>query len=181
MPGHLVILSGPSGVGKDTILAAWTKRDPRAQRVVAYTTRPIRENEEDGCDYHFVNVGKFRDMIASEAFLEYKEVFGNLYGTPSYDLDEILTAGNVAVLKIDVQGALAVMKLRPAALTVFIMPPSLEELERRIRVRATDPPEVIEKRLQVAKDEMALSPEYQHVFVNDNVDDVVLALESLVR
>ncbi len=179
MPGHLVILSGPSGVGKDTVLDAWSKRDPRVKRVVAYTTRPKRPNEVDGVDYQFVSVEQFHDLIGGGAFLEYKEVFGNLYGTPLLDMEQMLADGLTAVLKIDVQGALTAMKLRPDALTVFLMPPSREELERRIRERATDSLEVIERRLQVARDEMVLSSEYDHVFVNANVADVVESLEAL--
>lgn len=180
MPGHLVILSGPSGVGKDTVLNAWMERDPRVQRVVAYTTRTMRPQEVDGVDYRFVSVERFRDLIAGGAFLEFKEVFGNLYGTPLLDMEEMLAAGKVAVLKIDVQGALTAMKLRPDALTVFIMPPSVEELERRIHSRGTDDPEVIARRLRTARDEMALRSEYQHVLVNEDVGRLVEQLEALV-
>jgi len=179
MPGKLVILSGPSGVGKDTVLDAWSVRDPRVQRVVAYTTRPMRTGEMDGVDYKFVTGEKFRDLISGGAFLEFKEVFGNLYGTPLLEMEEMLGAGRIAVLKIDVQGALTAMKLRPDALTIFIMPPSFEELERRIRSRGTDPAEVIERRLQTARDEMALAPEYQHVLVNRDVVETVETLEAL--
>lgn len=180
MAGHLVILSGPSGVGKDTVLDAWAARNHRVQRVVAYTTRPRRAAEVEGIDYKFVTVERFKDLIAGGAFLEFKEVFGNLYGTPLLDMEEMLSADKVAVLKIDVQGALTVMKLRPDALTVFVMPPSFEELERRIRERATDAPEVIERRLRTARDEVALAPEYQHVIVNREVDEVIETLEALV-
>lgn len=180
MPGHLVIFSGPSGVGKDTVLEAWSKRDPRVQRVVAYTTRPMRPGEREGIDYNFVSLERFRDLIAGGAFLEFKEVFGNLYGTPLLDMEEMLGAGKIAVLKIDVQGALTAMKLRPDAVTVFIMPPSLEELDRRIRGRGTDSPEVIERRLRAARDEIALAPEYQHQLVNRDVTELVEQLDALV-
>jgi guanylate kinase len=180
MSGRLAIVSGPSGVGKDTVLDAWRQVNPRVQRVVAYTTRPIRANEREGIDYKFVTVEQFRDLIASGALLEYKEVFGNLYGTPLLDMEEMLAVGQIAILKIDVQGALTAMRLRPDALTVFIMPPSFEELERRIRERATDPEDVILRRLQTARDEMALSTEYNHVLVNDHIDRVVDHLQGLV-
>jgi len=180
MPGRLVILSGPSGVGKDTVIDAWSKVNPSVQRVVAYTTRPIRENETEGVDYHFVSRERFTEMIEDGAFLEHKDVFGNLYGTPKCDMEALLAVGKVAVLKIDVQGAMSVMKLRSDALTVFLMPPSTEELERRIRGRAADSPEVIERRLQVAREEIAHSPEYRHVIVNRQVDEVVTTLESLI-
>jgi guanylate kinase len=180
MSGRIVILSGPSGVGKDTVLDAWSRRDPHVQRVVAYTTRPMRPQETDAVDYKFVSRERFCELISQGAFLEFKEVFGNLYGTPLGDMQDMIAAGKVAVLKIDVQGALTAMKLRPDALSVFIMPPSYEELERRIRGRGTDPAEMIERRLQTARDEMALAPEYQHVLVNRDVDELVGKLESLV-
>jgi guanylate kinase len=180
MAGHLVILSGPSGVGKDTVLEAWSKLNPRVERVVAYTTRPIRATEQDGIDYRFVPLERFHELIGLGAFLEHKEVFGNLYGTPLHDMEQMLATDKVAVLKIDVQGALTAMKLRPGALSVFIMPQSAAELERRIRSRATDPPEVIERRLRVAQDEMAMSPEYQHVLVNRDVNETVNRLQALV-
>jgi guanylate kinase len=180
MSGRLVIFSGPSGVGKDTILDAWSALDPRVQRVVAHTTRPMRTGERDGVDYNFVSVEKFRELAEAGAFLEHKEVFGNLYATPLHDMEAMLGAGKVAVLKIDVQGALTAMKLRPDAITVFVMPPSLEELERRIRARATDSPEVIERRLRTARDEIALASEYQHVLVNQDIGVVVDQLARLV-
>ena len=180
MAGRLVILSGPSGVGKDTVLDEWTAQDPRVRRVVAYTTRSRREGERDGVDYHFVSPGRFREMIGEGAFLEHKEVFGNLYGTPIRDMEKMLESGLVAVLKIDVQGALTAMKRRPDALTVFLMPPSQEELERRLRDRDSDPPEVIQRRLRTARDEMALSNRYRHVLVNWDVDEVVSALAALI-
>jgi guanylate kinase len=178
MSGRLVILSGPSGVGKDTVLDAWSKRDPRVQRVVAYTTRRIRPLETNSVDYNFVSVEKFRELVAAGAFLEHKEVFGNLYATPLHDMEAMLEAGKIAVLKIDVQGAMTAMQLRPDAITIFIMPPSFEELERRIRSRATDSPEVIERRLRVARDEIALASEYQHVLINRDVEVLV---DQLVR
>jgi guanylate kinase len=179
--GRLVILSGPSGVGKDTVLDAWRARNPRVRRVVAYTTRPMRPGEVDGVDYNFVSVDRFREMAAEGAFLEFKEVFGNLYATPLTDMEAMLGSGQIAVLKIDVQGALTAMQLRPDAVTAFIIPPSMDELERRIRDRATDSPEVIDRRLRTARDEIALKGEYQHVFVNDDVGRLVDRLEALVQ
>jgi guanylate kinase len=179
MAGRLIIFSGPSGVGKDTILDAWRARNPRVQRVVAYTTRPVRPGEQDGIDYNFVSPERFHELAESGAFLEHKEVFGNHYATPLHDMEALLASGKIAILKIDVQGALSAMDLRPDALTVFIMPPSQEELERRIRSRGTDAPEVIEKRLRTARDEIAIASRYRHVFVNEDVNDLVGKLEAL--
>lgn len=175
-----MILSGPSGVGKDTVIDAWRARDPRVERVVAYTTRPMRPGEREGVDYRFVSEARFHEMASEGAFLEWKEVFGNYYATPLRDMEAMLARGQIAVLKIDVQGALTAMGLRPDALTVFLMPPSMEELERRIRARNTDAPDVIERRLRTAREEIALSSEYAHVLVNDAVDRLVDRLQALV-
>ena len=178
--GRLVILSGPSGVGKDTVLEAWTKSNPRVQRVVAYTTRSPRAGENDGVDYHFVTRQRFDELVEENAFLEHKLVHGNCYATPLADMQSMLLAGKVAVLKIDVQGALEVMKLRNDALSIFLMPPSVEELEKRIRTRGTDSSEVIEQRLQSARDEIACAEQYTARVVNDDIARVVRELNDLV-
>lgn len=177
--GKLVILSGPSGVGKDTVIDAWKLKDSAVERVVARTTRPIRENEVDGIDYVFLDAEEFLRLEAEGFFLEHKNVFGNYYGTPLVLMEQILNEGRIAVLKIDVQGALAVMPLRPDAITVFLHPPSPEELKRRIEGRKTDPPEVIAKRLAKAHDEIAQAGHYQHQVVNERVEDVVTKLMEL--
>ena len=181
MSGKLVILSGPSGVGKDTVIDSWRNRNPRVERVVAYTTRGPRDGEVDGLDYNFVSVPDFQTKAGNGDFLEFKEVHGNWYATPLTEMENLLNAGKVAILKIDVQGALHVMNLRKDALSVFILPPSLEELEQRIRGRGTDDPVVIEKRLTNAQDEIALSPKYQHRLVNLDVDLTVSMLERIVE
>lgn len=177
---NLIIFSGPSGVGKDTILDAWRKVNPRVRRVVAYTTRQPREGEVDGVDYHFVEKQKFQKMAENGAFLEHKEVFGNYYATPLTDLDAMLARGLIAVLKIDVQGALAAMDLRPEAQTVFILPPNIQALEDRIRTRGLDSVAEAERRLANAQREMSFADRYQHRFVNDEVENVVGQLQNLV-
>lgn len=179
MSGRLVILSGPSGVGKDTVIDAWKTADPRVRRVVAYTTRAPRHGESDGIDYHFVPVDRFRELADAGAFLEFKEVHGNFYATPLHDMETMLREGAIAVLKIDVQGALSAMELRPDAMTIFILPPSDQELERRIRGRGTDDEATIEKRLHNARREIEISDRYQHRIVNDSVEAVVQALIGL--
>ncbi len=178
--GTLVILSGPSGVGKDTVINTWHDQDPRVRRVVAYTTRDPRPGEVDGVDYHFVTVDQFMEMAAAGDFLEYKEVHGNHYATPLKDMEAMLDAGHVAILKIDVQGALSAMTLRPDAETVFLLPPSESELEHRIRHRGTDSEEVIQRRLEKARAEMALADKYRHRLVNASVDEVVTRLREIV-
>ena len=177
--GTLVILSGPSGVGKDTVIDAWKAADPRVERVVARTTREPRDGEVNGIDYVFLTPAEFLALAEEGFFLEYKEVFGNYYGTPLRDMEMILSKGHIAVLKIDVQGALSVMPLRPDAQTVFILPPSDEELERRIRGRQKDSEATIAKRLAKAKDEIAQAENYQHRIVNQVVEETVSKLKEI--
>ncbi len=181
MSGRLLILSGPSGVGKDTVIDAWADQNPRVARVIAFTTRSPREGEVHGKDYHFVSTERFMEHVAASDFLEYKEVHGNHYATPLSHLEELLDQGKIAVLKIDVQGALTVMEQRKDALSVFLMPPDVQELERRIRGRGTDDPEVIAKRLKNAQDEIAAAIRYDHQIVNDEVFNVVEKLERLTE
>jgi guanylate kinase len=178
--GKIVILSGPSGVGKDTLIDAWRALDSRVERVVAYTTRDPRVGETNGVDYHFVAREQFDEKASKGDFLEYKEVHGNGYATPLRDMEDMLDDGKIAILKIDVQGALEAMQLRPDALTVFILPPSVEELERRIRSRGTDSQEAIEKRLRNAREELAASDRYLHRIVNDDVGKSVSELQRIV-
>jgi len=175
-----VILSGPSGVGKDTVLVAWQKANPRVHKVVSYTTREPRRGEVDGVDYNFVTVPEFHEMARQGAFLEHKEVHGNYYATPMKDLDRMLKEGKTAVLKIDVQGALTAMSLRNTAITVFLLPPTWEELERRIRGRATDSESEILRRLETAKFEMSCAERYQHCIVNDDLNRVIAQLEKII-
>ncbi len=180
MPGRLVILSGPSGVGKDTVIDAWKARNPLVQRVVSATTRERAENEVDEIDYHFLSQAEFLKRTKTDFFLEWKEVHGQFYGTPNQGVVELRREGKIAILKIDVQGALAVMELRPDATTIFLMPPSVEELEHRIRARKRDSLEQIEKRLETAKREMSLRGMYQHVVVNDDLGETVRQLETIL-
>ncbi|MFZ4508855.1 MAG: guanylate kinase [Fimbriimonas sp.] len=179
--GRLLILSGPSGVGKDTLLDAWHGRNPRVQRVIAYTTRAVRPGETDGIDYHFVSPDRFHELAAGGHFLEHKEVHGNFYATPLTDMERMLAEGRFAILKIDVQGALDVMTLRPDALAIFLLPPSMDELERRIRCRGTEDEAAITKRLQNARDEIALSERYHRRVVNDDLERALAELESIAR
>jgi guanylate kinase len=179
--GRLFILSGPSGVGKDTVIDAWQARNPKVRRVVACTTRSPREGEIDGVHYCFRTIAEFQAMAAAGAFLEHKKVAGNYYGTPLHQMKAMLDEGLIVILKIDAQGALAVMPLRPDAQSVFLLPPSWEELERRIRTRALDSEEVIQQRLAVARWEIDQAPKYRRQIVNDVVDRVVTELERLAE
>ena len=180
MSGTIVVLSGPSGVGKDAVIDAWIKANPLVVRVVTYTTREPREGEEDGRDYNFVDAERFNELQEKGWFWESKSVHGNMYASPKADTERLLEQGMVPVLKIDVQGAIEVMRLRPDAVTVFILPPSTEELERRIRGRGTDDDATISSRLENAKRELSLAGQYQHQIVNDDVDQVVEKLQGIV-
>jgi guanylate kinase len=140
-----------------------------------------RDGEADGRDYHFATVPEFLLMADSGRFLEWKIVHGNYYGTPLEDMQRMLDQGLVAILKIDVHGAITAMDRRPDAVSIFIQPPSWEELERRIRSRALDEPEVIEQRLNNAREEIAHADRYRHQVVNDDVDEAVERLEKLVN
>lgn len=177
---RIVILSGPSGVGKDTVLDRWMEVNPKVERVVAACTRPPRDGEVDGEDYHFLSPEHFHELAAAGKFLEFKEVHGNWYATPWSGIEAILQRGGVAVLKIDVQGAEEVVKSVPEITTVFLLPPSIEELERRIRSRGTEDNATIEKRLRNALEEIEASAFYKHRLVNEDVERLVNQLQELL-
>ncbi|MCC7101630.1 MAG: guanylate kinase [Fimbriimonadaceae bacterium] len=179
-PARVMILSGPSGVGKDSVLDRWMQRNPKVERVIAVTTRAPREGEIDGRSYHFVSQTEFDRARASGQFLEAKNVHGNWYATPMAGIEAILKCGGIAILKIDVQGAREVVAKHPEVLTVFLLPPSMDELERRIRGRQTDPDSSIVVRLKNAKDEICASSFYQYRLVNDDLEKVVDQLEAIV-
>lgn len=181
MKRKLVVLSGPSGVGKDTVFDAWAAKDSRVTRVVSATTREPREGEVHGKDYWFMERKEFEQRRDAGEFLESKEVHGELYATPLASVDKMLAEGKITVLKIDVQGGLAVRELRPDALLVFLVPPSMEELERRLRKRATDSEAVIRRRLRNAAKEMEVAKLYDAVVVNDQVDRAVDEIMELTR
>jgi guanylate kinase len=180
VPACPIILSGPSGVGKDTIIDKWSQANPRIRKVVTYTTRAPREGEVDGVHYHFVTKAKFDELVESGAFLEWKEVHGHFYASPLSDTLQLVKDGFFPVLKIDVQGAMDAMELLPGCMSFFIAPPSMEELERRIRERKSETPEQIEARLATAREEMSLQDEYDFVIINDVVEEVIDRLDIIL-
>lgn len=178
--GLLFVVSGPSGVGKGTILKRVLDTLPNAKRCITCTTRSPRGSEVDGVDYCFLTEQKFRAMIEAGEFLEYAQVHANLYGTPLGKVNEILEQGYDVFLEIDVQGGLTVKNKLPSAVSVFIAPPSMEELERRLRGRATDAEEVIARRLKNAQGEIDCMPKYDYLIVNESVETAADRLRCIV-
>lgn len=168
--GTLVLFSGPSGVGKDTVLEIVLNKDKTLQKSVSCTTREIRENEVDGKDYYFISVPDFQQMIENNEVLEYAKYGKNLYGTPKAPVDKWLDEGKIVILKIEVQGAVNIKKLYPDAIGIFILPPSMDELENRLRSRATEKEEDILKRLEIARNEIQQSNNYDYLVINDDLD-----------
>ncbi len=179
--GLLIVISGPSGVGKDAVIKRLLELDPNLRYSVSYTTRAPRPGEVDGVNYHFVSRDEFEKLIREGAFLEYATYGGNLYGTPKAQLDEGRGDGHDVVLKIDVQGAEQVRKRAPDALRIFLAPPSMEELLRRRTERHSESARDQIARQMIAKDEMALAPHFDHVVVNDDLERAVQEVLAIVR
>jgi guanylate kinase len=178
--GLLFIVSAPSGAGKTTLVERLVEQAPHLKMSRSYTSRAAREGEIDGVDYNFVTRDRFDAMVAAGEFLEWADVFGNLYGTAAADTDRILESGHDVVLVIDVQGARKVRARGVVASTVFVMPPSFDVLEQRLRGRSKDSEQAIQRRLQVARDEVAAFAEYDFVVVNDELTGAVDRLRGIV-
>jgi guanylate kinase len=178
--GLLFIVSAPSGAGKTTLVERLVEQLPNLRMSRSYTSRPARQGEIHGVDYNFVERARFEAMAAAGEFLEWAEVFGNLYGTCAEDTHRMLEAGDDVVLVIDVQGARKVRARGLQARTVFVMPPSFAVLEQRLRQRSKDSEAAIQRRLQVARDEVAAFTEYDFVVVNDGLAAAVDRLRGIV-
>jgi guanylate kinase len=178
--GRLFVVSAPSGAGKTTVVERLIQLMPDLRMSRSYTSRPARLGEEDGVDYNFVSRDRFEAMIAGDQFLEWANVFGNLYGTSVVDTERALAAGTDLVLVIDVQGARQVRRHGRTAASVFLLPPSFGVLEARLRGRSRDPEQQIVRRLETARQEVSAVSEYDYVVVNDEVDACVERLRAII-
>ena len=175
------VITGPSGVGKGTLIKRLLERVPSLALSVSATTRAPREGEEDGRDYHFLTEEEFQERIAAKDFLEFATYSGNHYGTLNSELDRCLDKGRSVVLEIEVQGATQVRAARPDSVQIFIAPPDASVLRERLSGRGTDSAEAIDKRLKTAEQELAAQDDFNHLIVNDDLDRAADELESIVR
>jgi len=178
--GFLLVLSGPSGAGKGTLVDRLVAARPECIFSISATTRPRRSNEQEGVQYEFVSREEFERRRSAGLFLEWAEVHGHFYATPTRFVDEGVRAGRIVVLDVDVQGGASVRRARPDAVSVFIYPPSVEALRKRLLGRKTDTPEVVERRLQNAPGELKQYREYDYLVVNDELEQAVARLVSIV-
>lgn len=178
--GMLIVVSGPSGCGKGTVLAEILKSD-RIFYSVSATTRSPRQGETDGVNYYFLTKEKFEKLIEEDGMLEYASYCGNYYGTPKKPVEDMLEQGKHVILEIEVQGAMKVMEKCPEAVFVFILPPSLKELERRLNKRGTEAEDVIKKRLSEAAGEIKQAYKYNYAVINGELEKAVDDLKAIIR
>lgn len=179
--GMLVILSAPSGCGKDTVFKALCKRRNDIVESVSATTRAPRDGEVDGVNYYFKTVGEFEKMIANNGLLEYAKYNNCYYGTPVDGVQNAVDAGKVCFLIIEVQGAQSIMKMCPDAVSIFLLPPSMEVLEHRLRKRETNSPDDIKNRIDIAESEIKIAPLYKYNVVNDSLEDAVDEINEIIN
>ena len=179
--GRLVIISGPSGSGKDTILKKAFEFLPNIKFSISSITRPMREGEVEGEKYNFISKEKFEDMIKNDMLLEYNNYVGNYYGTPKAPVEKVINEGGEIILEIDVNGQKNVKEKVDSALSIFIMPPSIEVLRARLAGRGTDSEEVIERRMKTALDEIACAKNYDYIVINDDLDKAVEDFVTIIK
>jgi len=179
--GRLFVISAPSGAGKGTVIRRLLELCPDLYYSVSATTRPPREGEIDGIDYYFIEHGRFKEMIACGEFIEYAEYVGEYYGTPRKPIDENIQKGIDVLLEIEVQGARQVMAIDSEAVSFFIVPPSLVELERRLRGRRTESEEKLAKRLRRASQELEEKKDYDYIVVNDDVSRAAEEIREIIN
>lgn len=180
-PGSLFIISAPSGAGKTTLCTAVRSHFPDMLYSISHTTRSPRAGETDGKDYYFMTADAFAQKIESGGWAEWAKVHGNYYGTSAEFIDQGIRAGRDILLDIDVQGTFKILKRYPDSVTIFIMPPSTDVLRQRLEARGTDRQEIIETRMENARQEMAQSSHYRHIIINDNLETAIHELISLIE
>lgn len=180
MKGNLIIITSPSGGGKGTLISELMKRGVGIGYSVSFTTREMRAGEADGKDYSFISVEEFQRKIDSGEFLEYATVHGNYYGTSRPRVEALIAEGVDVILEIDVQGAADVLRTLPDAVSIFVLPPSFEDLAQRLRARNTEKPEQLALRLRNSFAEVGRFSEFEYVVINDNIADAVRRLESII-
>jgi len=178
--GRLFVIAAPSGAGKTSLVRALMEHEPGLRFSISYTTRPQRPTEQHGRDYFFVGRDDFERMVAQGEFLEHARVFDNYYGTARRPVEEALSSGQDLILEIDWQGAAQIRAALPECISIFILPPSRQELERRLRGRGTDAEEVIQRRLRDAASDMTHWREFDHVVVNDRFEHALGELQDIV-
>ncbi len=181
MKGHLLVITAPSGAGKTSLIEAVMRDDPSLKISVSYTTRKPRPGEKDGVDYHFIDLATFEKMKSRGEFLESAEVHGNHYGTGKEVILEAVKRGDDLILEIDWQGAQQVRRLYPACVGIFILPPSVEELERRMRTRGQDSEEVIRRRVQNAREELSHAGEFKYAIINKDFETARRELAGIIQ
>ena len=179
--GNLFIFSGPSGIGKDTVLKEVINSSDDIKLSISSITRDMRENEVEGEKYHFITREEFEKMIVNDEFLEYNEYCGNLYGTPKKQVVDWINEGYNVILEIDVNGAFKVKKKMPEAVMIFMLPTEFDVLRHRLEKRGTEDEEIIKKRLKQAAKEIAFATEYDYLFFNDKLENAVNDLKSIIR
>jgi guanylate kinase len=178
----LIVLAGPSGVGKDALLKRMKEQKYPFHYVVTVTSRPRREGERDGVDYHFISQQEFQQMIDNGELLEWANVYGNYYGVPRKEISQALTKGRDVIVKVDVQGAATIRRILPQAVFIFLRPPSMEELERRLRQRHSESAKDLALRLRKAEEEMKNLPLFDHVLTSyqGRLDEVISQIQTIV-
>jgi guanylate kinase len=179
--GILIVLSGPSGAGKGTICRELLRSCPNLQYSISATTRTPRTGEIDGVNYLFLSQEKFKDMIKANEFLEWAEVYGNYYGTPRGYVTDTLDSGRDVILEIDTQGAMQIKNKFPQGVYIYIIPPSLDELAKRIHKRGTDSPEAIKQRLSCVRAELSYVNNYNYIVVNDEISRAVTKIQAILN
>ncbi len=179
--GRLFVISGPSGCGKDAIIKRVLTELPEIVFSISSITRPMRENEVEGEKYNFISLDEFEKLIKNDGLLEYNEFLGNYYGTPKKPIEKAIKNGKEVIVEVDVNGAANIRKLKNDIVSIFILPPSLDELKNRLVGRGTESQDVIKKRLMSAREEIARADEYDYIIVNDCLDDAVNDFISIIK